>query len=259
MTETWFDLAAGRQFALLSGERSAGPVAVLVHGAGSDHRVWDRLGAGLVRLGWRVLVPDLPGHGRSGGQAAATISAIAEGLAEVLAAVGLPPGLVVGHSMGALAALEFAARFPDRLTALALVGVATRMPVHPALLAAARDDLPRAAAMIAGWGHAVAGEGDEDGARRVEATRTLLAGSAPGVLAAGLAACDLYDASAAAARITVPTRLILGEADKMSPAKGGLDLAARISGAAASLIDGGGHMLMADRPDAVLNALTDQA
>lgn len=257
MRTIWIDLAVGRQFAVLSGDRSDGPVAVLVHGAGSDHRVWEYQGAGLARLGWRVLAVDLPGHGRSDGRAAETIPAVADGLAALLAAVELPPGLVVGHSMGALAALDFAARYPDRLTGLALIGVAARMPVHPALLAAARDDLPRAAAMIAGWGHAAEASGDGTAEGKAEATRRLLEQSAPGVLAAGLTACDGYDGGAAAARIVAPTRLILGDADKMSPAKAGLALASQISGARVSLIHGAGHMLMAERPDAVLQILSD--
>jgi len=255
----WIDLAAGRQFVAVSGARSDGPVAVLVHGAGSDHAVWAHQAAGLARHGWRVLAVDLPGHGRSGGLAPDTIPAVADGLAALLVAAGASPGLVVGHSMGALAALDLAARYPERLTGLVLVGVAARMPVHPALLAAARDDLPRAAAMIAGWGHA--SEDGEEGAAngKAEATRRLLEGSAPGVLAAGLAACDAYDGTSAAARIAVPTRLILGGADKMSPAKAGLALAAFIPGARVSLIDGAGHMLMAERPDAVLDVLSAQA
>jgi pimeloyl-ACP methyl ester carboxylesterase len=255
----WIDLPLGRQFVETAVERSDGPVAVLVHGAGSDHRVWAYQSVGLARRGWRVLAVDLPGHGRSEGAAPDSIPVLADTLAALLEAAGVPPGLVAGHSMGALAALDFAARYPDRLTRLVLVGEAARMPVAPALLAAARDDLPRAAAMIAGWGHA--SEEGEDGAvnRKAEATRLLLEQSAPGVLAAGLAACDSYDGTWAAARIGVPTRLILGGADKMSPAKAGLSLATLISGARATILPGAGHMLISDRPDAVLDALSDQA
>ncbi|CCG41266.1 alpha/beta fold hydrolase [Magnetospirillum molischianum] len=252
MSALWIDLAAGRQFIEVTEDRSDGPVAVLVHGAGSDHGVWTYQGAGLARLGWRVLAVDLPGHGRSNGAAPDSIPALADALAALLDAAGLPPGLVVGHSMGALAALDFAARYPGRLTGLALLGVAARMPVHPALLAAAHDDLPRAAAMIAGWGHAI------EGTDAAEATRLLLERSVPGVLAAGLAACDAYDGSWAASRVGVPTTLILGEADKMSPAKAGMALAALIPGAHTRIIPGAGHMLMSEQPDAVLDALSDQ-
>jgi len=253
MSAMWIDLAAGRQFVAADGDGSEGPVAVLVHGAGSDHGVWTHQCSGLVRRGWRVLAVDLPGHGRSGGSAPDSIPALADALALLLEAAGVSPGLIVGHSMGALAALDFAARYPDRLIGLALIGVAARMPVHPGLLAAARDDLPQAAAMIAGWGHADAmGEG-------AEATRLLLERSAPGVLAAGLTACNVYDGGFAASRVAVPTTLILGEADKMSPAKYGLALAALIPGAQATVLPGAGHMLMSEQPEAVLEALVDHA
>jgi pimeloyl-ACP methyl ester carboxylesterase len=88
-----------------------------------------------------------------------------------------------------------------------------------------------------------------------EAQRTLQH-CKPGVLFSDLSACNSYqDALAAAARITIPTTLILGERDMMTPAKTGKTLAAAIPGSRTIILPGAGHMLMAERPDELLAAL----
>jgi pimeloyl-ACP methyl ester carboxylesterase len=78
----------------------------------------------------------------------------------------------------------------------------------------------------------------------------------PGVLFSDLSACNAYqDALASAARIKVPTTFILGERDMMTPAKAGKALAAAIPHAKTIVLTGAGHMMMAERPDALLAAL----
>jgi pimeloyl-ACP methyl ester carboxylesterase len=79
---------------------------------------------------------------------------------------------------------------------------------------------------------------------------------APGVLFRDLSACNSYaNALAAAASVTVPTTLILGERDMMTPAKAGKALAAAIPHARTVLVSGAGHTIMAERPDQLLAAL----
>jgi pimeloyl-ACP methyl ester carboxylesterase len=159
--------------------------------------------------------------------------------------------------MGALAALACAARHPERVRALALLGAAARMPVHPDLLAAARDDLPGAAALIAKWGHGAAAARDP---AVTGAAERRLAASAPGVLHADLAACDAYaEGPAHAAAVACPALLVLGAEDRMAPAKAGRKLAEAIPGARVVDLADCGHMLMAEAPDAVLAALAQVA
>jgi pimeloyl-ACP methyl ester carboxylesterase len=76
------------------------------------------------------------------------------------------------------------------------------------------------------------------------------------VLFNDLAACNAYqNALAAAAKVTVPTILILGERDMMTPAKAGKALAAALPNARTIALRGAGHMMMAERPDELLAAL----
>src|SRR5436190_12136356 len=132
---------AGRAVYAYTGARrldSALPTVVFVHGAGNDHSVWALQSRYFAHHGRNALAVDLPGHGRSEGDARNSIEAIADWIPALLDGAGVGAAAIVGHSMGALAALECAARYPQRVTRLALLGPAAPMPVAEVLLDAAR-------------------------------------------------------------------------------------------------------------------------
>lgn len=239
-----------------------GPRAVVfLHGAGMDHTVWALQARYFAHHGRQVLAVDLPGHGRSAGTPLGSVEALAGWLIRLLDAGGLAKAALVGHSMGALVALETAGRARDRVRALALIGVAAAMPVHPDLMAAALSGRHEAAELIADWGHgrpAHLGGNPAPGLWRVGAGLRLLEGAAPGVLAADLAASAAYEgALAAAARIGCPTLLLLGAEDRMTPPAKAAALAAAIPGARRVVLAGAGHMLMSERPNEVIDALIE--
>ena len=142
---------------------------------------------------------------------------------------------------------------------MALIGVAGKMPVHPELLAAAKANSHAAVDMVSLWSlgaPATLGGSKAPGLWMLGGTERLLEKAAPGVLHAELAACNAYQGAAeAAAKVTCPTTLILGERDLMTSAKAGRALAGLIAGARTIVLPGAGHMLMAERPDETLDAL----
>lgn len=238
------------------------PVAVFLHGAGMDHTVWALQTRYLAHHGYGVLALDLPGHGGSEGPPLASIQEIADWVWRALDAAGVEKAALVGHSMGALSALEAAARQPERSTALALLGVAEAMPVHPDLLAAAEANDHAAIDMVNAWAHgaeAHIGGHPAPGTWLIGGGNRLLERAKPGVLHSGLAACNAYrEATGSAAKVTCPVLLLLGALDKMTPAKAGRKLAEAFSGAAATqveVIPDCGHMMMTERPEATLDAL----
>lgn len=235
------------------------PVVLFLHGAGMDRTVWALQSRYFAHRGHAVLAVDLPGHGRSGGEAATSIAASADWLLAFLEAAGLERVTLVGHSMGSLIALDFAGRHPERMKALALLGVAGAMPVHPDLLAAAERNDPVAFQLITSWGHGKVGHyggGKVPGAWLLGGGARLLERVRPGVLHRDLAACNAYrEAPERATAVTCPTLLVLGTEDMMTPAKAGRKLAAAIDGAQAETIAGAGHMMMLEKPDETLAAL----
>ena len=235
------------------------PTVVFVHGAGMDHIVWALQTRYFAYRGRNVLALDLPGHGRSAGPTLPSIGAMADWLARLLDAAGVDQAAVVGHSMGSLVALEFAARYEDRVSSLALLATSVPMPVTKPLLAASQADHPSARDMVSIWSHsrgAQIGGNRAPGLWMTGAALRLLERTGKGVLYNDLKACDdfSFDASKAGA-ITCPVLLVLGERDAMTPIQGANGLRTAIPGAETVVLEGCGHMMMAEQPDQVLDAL----
>lgn len=237
----------------------ARPSVLFLHGAGMDHTVWALLARWFAHHGCGVLAPDLPGHGQSEGEPLRSIGAMADWSKALLEAACAPRATIIGHSMGTLIALELAARAPGRVSGLGLIAAAAAMPVAPDLLTAARDNDHAAIDMVAIWGLGFAaglGGSLAPGAWMLGGGTRLLERARPGVLFADLSACNDYaEGLAQAQKIQTPAVLVLGERDMMTPAKAGRRLAAALPAARAVVLPGAGHMLMMERPDAVLDAL----
>ena len=236
------------------------PALVFVHGAAFDHSVWQWQSRYFAHHGRTVLAVDLPGHGRSPGAARTAIGALAAWTAALLDAAGLARAAFVGHSMGSLVALEAALRFPQRVSRLALIGTSVPMAVGAPFLAAARDDAPAAFDMETAWGHAreaFLAQSPVPGMSLVCASRQLNGRARAGVLHADLQACEAYRAAPEALRaLDVPTLVVAGRRDQMTPFKAGQALAAQIPGARFVALDAG-HSMMTEAPRGTLQALRD--
>jgi pimeloyl-ACP methyl ester carboxylesterase len=237
------------------------PTVVLLHGAGFDHTAWALHSRWFAHHGFGLLAPDLPGHGRSAGKPLPTIADMADWTAALLDAAGVSKARLVGHSMGSLIALETAARHPEKVSGLSLIGAAATMTVGPDLLKAAEANDHAAIDMVSIWGlgfQAELGGSLAPGLWMHSGAQRTLENCRPGVLFNDLNACNAYQgALAAAATVSVPTTLILGERDMMTPAKAGKALAAAIANARTVMMPGAGHMMMTERPDELLAALQD--
>ncbi len=235
------------------------PAVLLVHGSGMDRTVWQMQTRYLAHKGRRVLAVDLPGHGRSGGDAIADMAGMADWLARFMDVVGVDTACVAGHSMGSLIAIEMAARHPARVRSLGLVGTAAAMPVHPDLIAAAEAGEELAPNLITDWGFSVGahmGGHPSPGLWVSRAGFRIIANGRYETLAVGLRACNDYTGAVeAAAKITCPTRLILGAEDRMTPVKAAQPLIDVIAGAEVIVLPGVGHMLPTEAPAAVAKAL----
>lgn len=255
------EVAGHRAYAYTGGKPfdAARPAVVFVHGAQHDHSVWILQSRYLAHHGFAVLAVDLPGHGRSEGPALPTVEAMADWVLALIEAAGAPRAAIVGHSMGSLIALEAAGRAPERVSRIALVGTAYPMKVSDALLAAARDDEPRAFDMINQWSHSGVthrpGNPGPGFSVFVENLR-LMQRQAPGVLLNDFAACNQYAGGAQrAAQLACPALFVLGERDLMTPPKAARALIDAIAQREVVTIPRCGHNTMSERPDAVLAAL----
>jgi len=239
----------------------AKPWVVFAHGAGMDHTVWILQSRYFAHHGFNALALDLPGHGRSQGEPPASVEASAEWLFRLLDAVGCSRAALVGHSMGALIALEAAARQSERVTALAMLGVTVPMAVSDGLLDAAAADDHSALDMINIWGHgfgARIGRHPVPGMWMTGGALRVLERAAPGVLHTDLRACNDYRSGLeSAAQVCCPALAVLGRQDLMTPAKSARALVEALPQGRSVTLDGCGHMMMMEQSDAVLDALVE--
>ena len=237
------------------------PVTVFVHGAAFDHTVWKLQARYFAWNGGSVLAVDLPGHGRSAGPPRPTIPAMADWLVALLDAAGVGEANLVGHSMGALVALDAAARHGTRVRKVALLGAAPAIPVNDLLLSRSAEDDHHALELLTGWGYgrrAHYGVHKMPGIWMTGGGLRTLERAAPGVLHTDLVATNAYEGGeAAAAAVACPTLVVIGARDLMTPAKRGHALAAMLPDSTTVVIPQAGHIMLDEEPDATLDALKD--
>jgi pimeloyl-ACP methyl ester carboxylesterase len=143
---------------------------------------------------------------------------------------------------------------------IALVGTAFPMRVSAELLEATREREPEAHLMINHWSHSSLAHYPSNpgpGFWVPGGNLRLMQRQKPGVLHADFAACDGYrDGLERAAQVKCPALFLLGRLDAMTPARAGRDLAHAVPGAAVKTLDGG-HNLMGEKPDEILDALVE--
>jgi len=247
----------------------AKPTAVFIHGVLCDHSVWILQTRYLAHHGWNILAVDLPGHGRSGGEAPASVEEAADFVASLLDALKVPQAALIGHSWGSLIALEAASRLGERVSHLVLVGTAYPMKVSPALIDASLNEPLKALKMINVFSRSTLASPPSAmgpgtwvyGASWALGQRVLASNPKVNVFHRGFVACDRYDhGEAAMAALTCPVLFVLGSQDQMTVPKAaqGLVNAGRAAGKAVQVTQlPVGHHQMTEAPDATLFAIRD--
>ncbi|MBD0321894.1 MAG: alpha/beta fold hydrolase [Aldersonia sp.] len=237
----------------------SGPAVVLIHGLGGATTVYQPQVDALAE-NHTVLRYDLSGHGRSPVAGPASIEAWVEELRALLDAEGIDQAALVAHSMGTLVATTFAARYPDRVRKVALLGAVRAQPEQAKAATRARAATVRAGGMSAVTDGIVAAALSKithsERPLTVALVRELLLGQDREGYAT---ACEALAAAAEPdfAAIAAPVLLITGDEDKVSPVAVNDDLFALFPNGKLHILDGVGHWHSLEDPAAVTTLLVD--
>jgi 3-oxoadipate enol-lactonase len=229
------------------------PVLLMLHSLGTSLHVWDLQAAALSRR-WRVLRPDLRGHGLTtltpGPYDMGLLARDALGL---LATLGIASAHVAGLSIGGRIALEMAAHAPDRVASLLLCDTALEFP--PARLWEERAAAARERGMEAIVEPVLARWVLDAGLPSSRGLREMLLRTPAEGYAAAADALRLAGAESVQGRIRCPALVLVGEQDAATPVSAAEALRAAVPGSTLRVIPSAAHIPTFEQAEAVTGAL----
>ncbi|MDQ3805341.1 MAG: alpha/beta hydrolase [Acidobacteriota bacterium] len=244
-------------------EAGRGEPVVLLHGFPFNRSLWREQVAALGGR-FRVITPDLRGHGESAvGEGPATMEEMAADVAALLDELGVRGAVVGGLSMGGYVTLAFCRRFPERVRALVLADTraqgdtdeARRAREETARRALSEGMEPIADSMLPKLLSPSALAARPDVAERVRAM--ILATPPEGAAAALRGMAVRPDQTDWLPEISVPTLIIVGSEDALTPPSDSETMRARIGGARLEVVEGAGHVSNLERPAEFNRALAE--
>ncbi|WZO96253.1 alpha/beta fold hydrolase [Isosphaeraceae bacterium EP7] len=246
-------------------DQGAGPAVVLLHGYPFDRTTWsDQVEA--LAGDYRLITPDLPGHGRSPAiPGTLTIDEMAEEVVALIESLQLPaPPVVGGLSMGGYVALAIAENNPELVRALLLLN--TRAGIDSPSTARGRKELATMVeeagspelAVRASLPKLFAPATYQAKPELVERMGRVMRGaSAEGVAAAARGMAVRPDRTDFLGSIKVPTLVLAGEEDQLIPLEESRTMAAAIPGARFVVVPGAGHLAPLEQPERTNAALRE--
>ncbi|HVM37843.1 MAG TPA: alpha/beta fold hydrolase [Sphingomicrobium sp.] len=249
-------IGSGMRIGVAEAGGGAGTPILFLHGVGSTKRVWDSQ-IDFFGRSRRALAFDYPGYGESDPLPAATREDFAASVLAALSALGIERAHVCGLSLGGVIAIAMHDQAPERCASLVL---ADSFAVHPEGRAIyERSVAASRAASMRELAEARAGALLAPGARAALYREVIdtMASIEAGAYRLGAEAVWLADQRDRAARITVPTLVLCGEVDKVTPPELSRELAALVPAARLQLIPGAGHLANIEQPVAFNHAVDE--
>jgi pimeloyl-ACP methyl ester carboxylesterase len=241
--------------------RGSGSPVVFAHGVTLSSRVWAKQFDSVPRAGFRAIAFDGRGHGESTvGDSGHSIDNLAEDMRSVLERLDLHHAVLVGHSMGGMGVQAFVIRHPDfareRVAGIVLMSTAARAVVSDARRT--RQGLERLVGAVPNVGAVMRqrnlgllvarmGFGDAPHASHVEATRQMLAQCSRETVREASRALLTLDLTAGLETVALPTLVLVGTADILTPPRDARQIASLVPDASLVELPGAGHMLMYER------------
>jgi pimeloyl-ACP methyl ester carboxylesterase len=235
----------GKQISYWKGRREileGREVVLFIHGAGGGEFTWSYQ-KGFFKRQFDPIIVELPGHGKSEGEGEQEIGRYAEHVYAFLKAKGLLKVSLVGHSMGGAIVQTLALTHPELIHKIVLVGTGARLRVYPGILNGIKDHFEESVPKIVRFAFSRKASMD----LIVKGTSNLMR-CRPEVLYGDFLACDRFDLMKEVDKIDLPTLILSGEEDEMTPVKYSQFLHGRIKGSKMDILPDAGHMVMMESP-----------
>ncbi|MCU0579549.1 MAG: alpha/beta hydrolase [Desulfobacterota bacterium] len=227
------------------------PTLVLIHGAGSSSQAFLNQLRRLDRT-INVLALDLPGHGGTSGPGRDTISGYANWVEEVFSSFLVKSFYLGGHSMGGAIAQELALRSWPRIRGLILIATGAELRVSTKIIEGLAKEPEPTRALINKWCFPP----DAD-PLLLRQSLELLKQTPVQIIYNDFQACNRFDRSENVGTITLPTLILVGEQDVMTPPAFAEDLQKQILNSKLVQVPGAGHLVMLEKPREVNQAMED--
>jgi pimeloyl-ACP methyl ester carboxylesterase len=217
---------------------------LFIHGAGGGQYTWSYQ-KGFFEKEFNPIVIELPGHGESGEEGEEEIVTYAEQVYTFLQAVGFRKIFLVGHSMGGAIVQTLALTHLEVIKGIVLVGTGARLKVLPVILNGIKTNFEETISRIVQFAYSRKAPSEliEGGVKQMLQCR-------PGVLYGDFAACDRFDVMREIEKIDLPTLILCGEDDELTPVKYSQFLHSQIEGSILEVLSNAGHMVMMEAPQA---------
>ena len=221
---------------------------IFVHGSGGCRDIW-RYQTEYFPGSHAV---NLPGHPH--GQALESVEECVDWLREYIRAEGYGDIVLAGHSFGGAIALMYALRYPQELRGVIIIGSGARLRVHPMFLAPLEEAIKGNTQKWDEFIEEMYRSTPEDyKAEIVEKQKAI----GPTVMLNDFLACDKFDIIGRVHEIKVPTLIICGELDVMTPVKFANYLGDKIANSRVVVVPQSGHFVFAEKPEVVNKAIED--
>ena len=226
-----------------------GKPAVFIHGASGSSLSWYFQKEYLKQF-MEVVLLDLPGHGKSSGDGCDRLEECRDAVHSALTSLGLDKCYMVGHSMGGAIAMLFALTYPELLEGLILAATGARLRVFPEILQGILGDKEGTVRKIAELAFSKKAPASliESGFKEMMKCRKE-------VIHRDFSSCEQFSVMDRVRRITLPTLILCGGDDLLTPLKYSEFLHAEIPDSKLVRVPDAGHLLMIEKPEPVNRAI----
>jgi len=217
---------------------------LFIHGAGGGQYTWS-FQKGFFEKEFNPVIVELPGHGESGGEGEEEVGKYAEHLYAFLKTLDLQEVFLVGHSMGGAIAQTVALTYAEMIKGIVLVGTGARLKVFPMILDGIKNNFAETVQKINQFAFSRKVQ-----AELIEKSLSLMLQCRPEVLYGDFLACDRFDLMNEVEKIDLPTLILCGDDDQLTPVKYSQFLHSRIKGSKLEVLPNAGHMVMMEAAQA---------